>query len=174
MADLEPNDLTARVFAYGSNMCSGRFRDYGVHPLRSGRPAILRSHRLCFNKRSTKDGSGKANVERNEGTDVWGVLYDIPEHELPGLIRKEVGYTPGCMPVELTASLILDAWVLFASKPEQTVLHPYSWYLRFLIEGAIEHHLEDEYIEILRAIHATEDPDRERDRSKRELQCAQD
>jgi hypothetical protein len=54
------------------------------------------------------------------------------------------------------------------------VLHPYSWYLRFLIEGAIEHHLEDEYIEILRAIHAAEDPDRKRDRRKRELQCAQD
>src|SRR6267142_1823335 len=112
MDDLEPSDLTARVFAYGSNMCSGRFLDYGVHPLGPGIAAVLRGHRLCFNKRSTKDGSGKPNVEPNEGTDVWGVLYEIPESELPGLIRKEVGYTLYCMPVEVTPSLTLDARVL--------------------------------------------------------------
>lgn len=173
MADLEPSDLTAKVFAYGSNMCSGRFRDYQVHPVRAGIAAVLRAHRLCFNKRSTKDCSGKANIEPQEGTDVWGVVYEIPEHELPGLIRKEVGYTPQCMPVEITPGVTLDAWVLFANTPEQDLLHPYSWYLRFLVEGAIEHHLENEYVEILRAIHATEDPDPERDQSKRQLQCAE-
>jgi hypothetical protein len=129
---------------------------------------------LCFNKRSSEDGSGKANVEANEGTNVWGVLYEIPENELPGLIRKEGGYTPRCIPIEVTPSLTLDACVLFAKKTEQTLLHPYSWYLRFLIEGAVEHHLGDDYIEILRAIHAAEDLDRERDRMKRELRCAED
>jgi hypothetical protein len=113
-------------------------------------------------------------VEPNEGTDVWGVLYEIPEHELPVLIRKEVGYTPRCMPVEVTPTLSLNAWVLFATTPEHKVSHPHSWYLRFLIEGAIEHRLKDEYIEILRAIRATEDPDRERDRRKRDLLCAED
>lgn len=88
-----------------------------------------------------------------------------------GLIRGEVGYIPRCMLVETTRGLTFDAWVLLAAKPEQTELHPYSWYLRFLLEGAIEHHLEDHYIETLRAIHATEDPDPERDRGNRELEC---
>ena len=173
MVDQEPTDLTARVFAYGSNMCSGRFRAYGVHPRKTRIAAVLRRHRLCFNKRNTKDHSGKANVEPHEGTDVWGVLYEIAEHELPELIRREVGYTPRCMPVEITPSLTLDAWVLFASTPEPNPLHPYSWYLRFLVEGAIEHHLENEYIESLRAIHAIEDPDPERDLEKRQLECSE-
>lgn len=78
------------------------------------------------------------------------------------------------MPVEITPDLTLDAWVLLASNPDQNVLHPYSWYLRFLVEGAIEHHLSDEYLENLRAIHAIEDPDPERDQRKRELQCSED
>jgi cation transport regulator ChaC len=89
MVHEEPNDLTARIFAYGSNMCSGRFRDYGVHPQKAGIAAVLHDHRLCFNKLSRKDCSGKANVEPHEGTDVWGVLYEIPEHELPGLVQKK-------------------------------------------------------------------------------------
>jgi hypothetical protein len=74
--------------------------------------------------------------------------------------------------VETGAGLTLDVWVLVATNPARNALHPYSWYLRFIVEGAIEHHLEDEYIERLRRIHATEDPDPERDRSKRELLCS--
>jgi len=155
---------------YGSNMCSARFRDYGMHPQKTGVGALLRHHHLCFNKRS-QDDSGKANVEPDQGTDVWGVLYEIPEHELPGLRRKEVGYTPRSMPVEISPGQTLDAWVFFALKPERNVLRPYSWYLRFLVEGAIEHHLENEYIEKLRTIQATEDADQGRDLEKRGLTC---
>lgn len=135
--------------------------------------AVLRGYRLCFNKRSTQDCSGKANVEPHEGTDVWGVLYEIPEHELPTLVGGEGGYTPRCIPVEISPGVSIDAWVFFAANPETSVLHPYSWYLRFLIEGAIEHHLNSEYIVRLRAFHATEDPDPDRDRSKRTLLCSE-
>ena len=42
--------MSEKVFAYGSNMCSGRFRDYGVVPEEVGRPALLQDFRLCFNK----------------------------------------------------------------------------------------------------------------------------
>jgi hypothetical protein len=110
MIDQEPDGLTARVFAYGSNMCSGRFRAYEVNPRKPGMPAVLRDHRLCFNKLSRKDCSGKANVAPQEGTDVWGVLYEIPEYELPELVRKEVGYTARCTPVQIAPGLTLDAW----------------------------------------------------------------
>jgi hypothetical protein len=49
------------VFAFGSNMCLGRIRDYGVRPDGVGRPAVLKGHRLVFNKKS-KDNSGKART----------------------------------------------------------------------------------------------------------------
>jgi hypothetical protein len=74
--------MSQQIFAFGSNMCSGRFRDYGVSPEIDARPAVLPGYRLLFNKRSTADGSGKANVERHEGSDVWGVLYTIRDADL--------------------------------------------------------------------------------------------
>jgi hypothetical protein len=33
--------MSERAFAYGSNMCSGRFRDYGVEAIGLGRAALL-------------------------------------------------------------------------------------------------------------------------------------
>ena len=49
-----------QVFAFGSNMCSGLFRAYGVSPEAAGRAAVLPGHRLLFNKKSTDDKSGKS------------------------------------------------------------------------------------------------------------------
>ncbi len=57
--------MSENVFACGSNMCSARFRDYGLFPEGNGSCAVLGGYRLVFNKRS-KDGLGKANVEPQE------------------------------------------------------------------------------------------------------------
>jgi hypothetical protein len=81
--------MSEQIFAYGSNMCSGRFRDYGVHPEGAGPGALLVGYRLLFNKQST-DGSGKANVEVHEGSQVWGELYSVPDADLQLLDDGEV------------------------------------------------------------------------------------
>ena len=80
------------VFAYGSNMCSGRFRAYGVSPEGAGRAAILPGHRLVFNKKSADDDSGKANIAAHGGSDVWGVLYTVSDVDLDKLDKGEGGY----------------------------------------------------------------------------------
>jgi hypothetical protein len=64
--------MSQKVFAYGSNMGSGRFRDYSVNPEGQGQPALLRNYILRFNKKSRQDGSGKANVEQQIGRERWG------------------------------------------------------------------------------------------------------
>ena len=69
--------MSEQIFAFGSNMCSGRFRAYKVSPFGPGRPAALAGYRLTFNKKSTEDLSGKANVTAREGSEVWGVLYTV-------------------------------------------------------------------------------------------------
>jgi len=74
--------MSERVFAYGSNMCRGRLLAHRVHPEGPGVRARLSGYALHFNKRSTADGSGKANVELHEGGTVWGVLYVIPDEDL--------------------------------------------------------------------------------------------
>lgn len=161
--------MSERVFAYGSNMCSGRFREYGVSPEGKGVPALLKDHKLLFNKRSD-DGSGKANVEAAAGLDMWGVLYTIPDAHLRVLESKEVGYVKRTEPVTVDDSVI-KAWVLVASDPMAGPRQPYGWYKRFLVDGAREHGLPTSYIDLLDSIQATDDRSRTRDQKKRALKC---
>jgi cation transport regulator ChaC len=155
------------MFAYGSNMCLGHLHSYKVFPESPGRPAVLRDYCLKFNKRSTKDCSGKANIEPFVGSEVWGVLYSIPDAHLDNLIKGEgPGYAPETKRVEVGDGSTVDAKTFIA-----VTLRPYSWYKRFLVEGARKHRLPAAYIASLEAMEAVEDPDPERDRKEREINC---
>jgi cation transport regulator ChaC len=163
--------MSELVFAYGSNMCSGRFRDYGVSAEAPGIGALLAGHHLLFNKQST-DGSGKANVEAREGSETWGVLYVIPDEDLPTLDAGEVGYRRVPLTVRRTDNMDSQAWVYIASEPSNNpALRPYTWYKRFLVEGAREHSLPADYIAELENIVGVQDANRARDRRKRALAC---
>jgi gamma-glutamylcyclotransferase (GGCT)/AIG2-like uncharacterized protein YtfP len=144
-----------------------------VSPQGEGLAASLRDHRLRFNKKSEIDGSGKANVESHPGGQVWGVLYTIPDADLETLDKGEVGYYRAQLPVHTTDPDITDiteAWVYLASKPsDNPALRPYTWYKRFLVEGAREHSLPLEYVAELERIEAIEDSNQQRDRDKRAL-----
>jgi len=164
--------MSEKIFAYGSNMCSGRFRAYGLSPEGGGRAAILPAHRLVFNKRS-QDGSGKANVEGCELEHVWGVLYVIPDAELEILDTGEgTGYRRVRIEVRINDVDAGEAWAYLASGPTNgPVLRPYTWYKRFLVEGAREHFLPPDYIAVLEDIDAVVDSNEARDRAKRSLLC---
>ena len=164
--------MSEAVFAFGSNMCSARLRDYSVSPERQGVAAVLSEHRLCFNKRS-RDGSGKANVEPESSGEVWGVLYAIPRDHLPVLDRGEgPGYSRQRMIVRVERGATCDAWVYVATEPDpDPALRPYAWYKRFLVEGANEHGLPRTYIEQLEAIKSVDDLDAGRDQQKRAITC---
>jgi hypothetical protein len=83
--------MSQHVFTYESNMCSGRVRDYGVRPEGAGRNARLCGYRLRCNKRSL-DASGKASVGKDQGSDVWGVVYRISDADLDRFDDGERGY----------------------------------------------------------------------------------
>lgn len=163
--------MVEKVFAYGSNMCSGRFREYKVTVEGKGRAALLEGYRLRFNKKSKKDGSGKANVEPHAGSQTWGVLYTISDNELQLLDGGEIGYNRVRMPVQFNGAAT-DAWVYIASRPEnEPSLKPYSWYKRFLVEGAREHGIPAEYLAGLEQIDALEDKNKGRGRQQRAIAC---
>ena len=164
--------MSQQVFAFGSNMCSGRFRAYGVSPEHAGRAAVLPDHSLLFNKKSTDDRSGKANVTTAAGSEVWGVLYTVPDADLDKLDKGEGGYRRVRLPIRLTDNTPADAWVYVARKPnDDSALRPYTWYKRFLVEGAREHALPPDYIDQLERIQAIQDQDQRRDRERRALVC---
>ena len=160
------------VFAFGSNMCSGRLAAYEVTPLRA-RGALLKGYRLSFRKRS-EDGSGKADVvpSLSHGARVWGVLYDVDIQGLARLDAGEQGYRRRRVAVFLRNGRPARAWIYVSAQNQRDEsLHPYTWYKRFLVEGAKEHQLPKSYIASLEGIAAIQDPDRDRDREKRNLTC---
>ena len=164
--------MTAKVFAYGSNMCSGRLRLYNVSPQGAGQAALLKEYSLCFNKRSEKDRSGKANVEPQAGGEVWGVLYEVLDADLEKLDLCEGGYRRAIHRVCINA-IEVEAWVYVARNPSRDAsLRPYTWYQRLLVDGAVEHALPPLYLDRLVAIEAAQDPDSSRDRKMREILCA--
>ena len=165
--------MNEHVFAYGSNMCSGRFRDYGVHPRDGECAVLLADYRLRFNKLSQRDRSGKSNVESHPGGEVWGVLYTVSTADLAILDAGEGrGYRRNNLSVRTVEGGDIDAWVYVATQPsDDPELRPYEWYKRFLVEGAREHALPPAYIAELEQIEAIEDTNRARDREKRALSC---
>jgi hypothetical protein len=66
----------------------------------------------------------------------------------------------------------IDAWVYVASRPSNDAgLRPYTWNKRFLVEGAREHSLPNEYIAELEQIEAVADTNVRRDLEKRASTC---
>lgn len=162
-------------FAYGSNMCTGRLRGR-VRSASFVRIARLTGHSFRFHKRSI-DGSSKADAFEtgNSSDSIWGAIFDLEENQKPSLDTAEglgAGYRE-------KSAIVLDGngqehraalYVADASSIDDT-LRPYSWYKRFVVEGARQHALPDEYVSAIAGMPDAEDPDRGRDRRMRQISC---
>ena len=165
-------------FAYGSNMCTGRLKDKERCP--SCKPicvAKLIGHELRFHKLSKKDCSGKADAYKteNDADVVWGVVFSIDEREEKKLNNAEGlghGYNKSIVEVVDREDTVHQAKIYKADEDViNPNLRPYSWYKRFVIEGARQHNLPEEYINQINQFQATEDPDRSRDAENRAIDC---
>jgi cation transport regulator ChaC len=162
-------------FAYGSNMCTGRLRIR----VPSARPlfvARLRGYALRFHKRST-DGSGKADAEYtgNDSDSVWGVVFEIDATQKPNLDEAEglgSGYDEKRINLNDSAGRTYNAWMYYASQSHKDArIRPYSWYLRFVVEGAKQHGLLAEYVALIASAESNEDQDQARDARNRNILC---
>lgn len=163
-------------FAYGSNMCTGRLRER----VPSARPVFvtqLRGHTLKFQKRSKKDGSAKADAEHTgRASDVvWGVVFEIDAAQKQRLDEAEGlgrGYEEKSINLKDCTGQTYEASMYFASPTYKDAdLKPYSWYLRFVVEGAKQHGLPSDYVESLERVESSEDRDRARDARERAISC---
>jgi hypothetical protein len=161
-------------FAYGSNMCTGRLRrrlPSAAAPV----VARLSGYTFHFHKRSD-DGSGKGNaVETGNDVDaVCGALFRIDPRQKGDLDAAEgVGHGYVEMPaVVRDDGNRHEAFMYVANENSiDNTLSPYSWYKRFVVEGARQHNLPADYIARIEAIRAIEDPDARRDTRNRVIQC---
>lgn len=102
---------------------------------------------------------------------MYGVVYDFLVDEQPGLDKHE-GLGRGYHTEEIrvvTDNGETGAYTYVADESAiDESLRPYSWYKEFVVNGARQHPLPDEYIAQLESVDADADPDVERDRLNRE------
>lgn len=145
-----PGRSVERYFAYGSNLTLSRLQQRvpGARPLGAAR---LPGHRFGFDK-AGRDGSGKANV-RTAGADdeVWGVVYALEADDWEVLDGFEPGYERVRVRVETAGAEWLLASTYRAERRTQDLV-PLEEYKRFVVDGAREHGLPDEWIAFLEII----------------------
>lgn len=149
-------------FAYGSNMLRERLARRCPRARAVG-PATLKNHRLTFDKFST-DGSGKGAYESAQGERLFGVLWALPETELPALDRAEGvghGYERVTTEVVQGGGEMMQA-TTYRATDCRPGLRPYDWYLDLVIAGAEQQGLPDGYIDRLRATPSEADVDLDR------------
>ena len=140
-------------FAYGSNMSSARLRVRTPSARPLGK-AWLAGHALRWHK-PARDGSGKcAFVPTGDPRDrLWGVLYEIDEAERPWLDAAEAlgtGYEHVTVQVFTETDMVTA--IAYRAMPPQLDLQPLDWYHAYVMAGALEHGLPEDYVRALAAV----------------------
>lgn len=79
-----------RYFAYGSNMDNCEIvTALGSKPKTVG-TGKLTGYRLAYNKKSSKNGTGKANIYPGNNVSVYGVVYEVTETQMKLIDKKKV------------------------------------------------------------------------------------
>jgi len=129
-------------FAYGSNMETTTMAAVAPSTTLFGK-AKLMNHELRFNKIST-DGSGKANIVRISGKEVWGVAYIVDPSGLSNLDEKEKGYRKEIKPIYLDGEALIHC-MTYVSNQINDNLKPKRSYKDNVLRGAKEHSLPGWY-----------------------------
>jgi hypothetical protein len=104
---------------------------------------------------------------------VYGVLFEISESEKERLDTAEGlhhGYEEKTVDV-ITASGLVSAIAYYAIIIGEG-FRPYEWYKRYVVEGAIEYGLPEQYVQTLKSVEAMNDPDQKR--TQRETRIFED
>jgi hypothetical protein len=145
-------------FAYGSNMEAGTFRGRrNIEPLRA-LPARAPGWRLVLDKPTLLAvGEAVANIVRDPGAEVLGVLYEVTADDLAHIELTEgvrIGvYQRVDVPVVSLTVPPLEVMAASLSSPRRDASRrPSQRYMACVIRGAEEHGLPAAWIEYLRSV----------------------
>lgn len=139
--------MSILYFAYGSNMSINRISER-INMVETVSIGFLLDYKLLLNKKSV-DGTGKANIVYSRNNVVWGVVYKLYEYYMDKLDQIEEGYERKSFEV-ITEEGKIEANAYISYK--LTDAYPTKYYKEFVLEGAVEHKLPDEYINYLTSI----------------------
>jgi gamma-glutamylcyclotransferase len=142
-----------KYFAYGSNMDADRMKQERGINFSKREHAILEGWKLVFNKIAYRNpNEGYANIEREKGSIVEGILYEIQESDLKLLDKYEhcpCHYNRLNVKVKLDSRDEVEAITYVANLNKvKRCLKPSKQYLSHLLKGCDL--LSEEYCERLR------------------------
>jgi gamma-glutamylcyclotransferase (GGCT)/AIG2-like uncharacterized protein YtfP len=123
-------------FAYGSNMDPTHMARRAPSARVVG-PARLDGFRLAFSVYSTEWEGGAANLGLDEGSHVWGVLWEIPDEEVDGLDAFE-GHPTFFRREEVVVEGSdgpMIAWTYRVAHQERSYVRPTDAYVNRLISA---------------------------------------
>jgi len=156
-----------QYLAYGSNLHPVRLRKRIPSAVLAG-TVELSDRALSFSKRS-RDGSGKCTIALTDSAkSVFGAIYEMDAQEKPLLDRIEgvdAGYDVRWE--ELRVNGIQSRVFVYVAANNYVNEHliPYRWYKDLVLAGARYHRFPVEYIDMLEAVAAAEDPDEQRQKA---------
>ncbi len=155
-------------FAYGSNMDERQMKERCPHAVFKS-VAKQEGYRLCFPRYSKKRCGGVSSIEESREETVWGVVFDIPDKEIP-LLDKSEGYqerratSKNAYQREEMKVQSVDGeqppCLVYIANREKPYKPSKECYLNYIIRGAEQHKeqgIPEEYIERLRRIEAADD-----------------
>ena len=168
------NKKNMLIFAYGSNMCCTRLQDR-VPSTTFVSVGKLFEHKIKLHKISNADGSAKANAFETGNADdyILGVVFEINANEKKALDNAEglnYGYAEKSVTILLPNNTSVSTQIYFANQNAiNNLLIPYSWYMKYIIVGANDYGLPENYINQLNNIPTQEDIDSTRIQENEEI-----
>ena len=106
-----------------------------------------------------RDGSGKANIVRGDGGEVWGALYRMDPEHWRILDQFEGGYERVGLDVASAGGVVRATSYTSSIRTPDAVA--FDWYQQLILDGAREHGLPEDWIAGLLALPVRSDPSRD-------------
>ena len=153
--------MTIKYFAYGSNL--------DLHQMKRRCPSSkliskgsLSGYRLTFNTFSSGWGGGVADVIQDQGSKVWGLVFELSDTDLERLDGYE-GYHKDWTSlyerwqaiIETPNGLVSDVWV-YTVVEKQKFVKPTIEYLQIIKDAAVKWNFPKAYL-LEAYVYSTED-----------------
>lgn len=116
---------------------------------------FIQNYMIGFTRFSKNRQCGVADVISSTGDIVWGLLYSLPENELPNLDRAE-GHPNAYRRIEIDVETIngetikAQTYEVVNKSPE--LVKPSKEYIGFIISAAKKHEFPDAYLSVLKDV----------------------
>lgn len=145
------------IFAYGSNMDFTQMHDRCPSATFVCKASLVQ-YRLAFTRWSVNRQCGVSDVVPATNSVVWGVIYNVPDNEMPDLDREEGvnsnSYVrrSGTVYKDGDENSPLDVEIYFAIPQDNPPYLPNQKYKNHIVNGARNWELPAEYIAELKKI----------------------